>query len=77
MRLHPEGCTPLVLSDEVLTLATETRMNFIAKLVNSLGCDIGHIKCSTNAEGTETIKRDWLPLLEPGDSILIVSVVED
>jgi len=52
-------------------------MNFIAKLVNSLGCDIGHIKCATNAEGTETIKRDWLPLLEPGDSILIVSVVED
>ena len=52
-------------------------MDFIANLINSLGCVIGHIKCATNAEGTETIKRDWLPVLEPGYSILIVSVVED
>lgn len=52
-------------------------MNFIANLVNSIGCVIGHIKCETNAEGTETIKRDWLPVLEPGDSIVIVSVIEE
>lgn len=52
-------------------------MNFIANLLDPLDCVIGHIKCATNAEGIETIKRDWLPLLEPGDSILIVSVVEE
>jgi stress response protein YsnF len=52
-------------------------MNFQANLVNYLGCVIGHIKCQTNAEGTETIKREWLPVLEPGDSIVIVSVIED
>ena len=33
-------------------------MNFIANLLDPLGCIIGHIKCATNAEGTETIKRD-------------------
>lgn len=57
--------------------ATEEPLNFIANLLDPLDCVIGHIKCATNAEGIETIKRDWLPLLEPGDSILIVSVVEE
>ncbi len=47
---------------------------FRARLVNSLGLTIGHIRCDTNLEGTRSIRDNWLPLLDEGDHIVIDEV---